>query len=265
MSFPRSLSQSSNHALPIYGSRGQQVSPGHFVGHGSAERRYRSRDSAGARAGSRRVVSPSSRSIPTSAGDRAEVRSGPAGEQERVEWLDALRDVEQRVRTVEGQQRTCAQSIATLELALSHQARAYTDMDEDIRNYKDYVEKTLRHNPDSVAKSFVNLNNQLEGHINNMAELTAMQLSNDHSLQCRIEQIEQSMATQDLPGAVPGIIVNEIPNFPINTPVGDPWQDRPDPWATAGAPSPQQVGPPASCFMSTGPRVASQAHRIWTC
>ena len=108
------------------------LSPGRFVRRGSADRRYRARET--------RTRGRESRSMPQS-GENPRVRTGPTGQQERIQWMYTLRDLEPRMTTIEGQQRTCAQSVEQDgHVSQDHTARLMA-MDEDIRNYKNSLSK----------------------------------------------------------------------------------------------------------------------------
>ena len=110
----------------VTGQFGNTVMPGQFVRHGSDERsssslrRNRSRDR------------PMSQPAP-------QVCSGPAGVQERQEWLDALSNVQERVSVLERNDRNLAGHITKLEaVATDHDAK-FTVVGEDIAAYKHYL------------------------------------------------------------------------------------------------------------------------------
>ena len=99
----------------IMGQFGNTVSPGQFVRHGSDERssgshrrQNRSRE---------RTIGGRTQSQPT-----LELRTGPAGVQERQEWMEALADVKERVTTLERNDRTKAGKIFRLESAYTEVA-----------------------------------------------------------------------------------------------------------------------------------------------
>ena len=99
--------------------------------------------------------------------------------------MDALGDVEQGITTIEGQQRTCAQSVAQTAHVSKHHTARLMAMGEDLRNYKNYIEQTIQHDPDSTCTKFVKRNERFEGNDNNTAEVIAMQLSRDTVLESK--------------------------------------------------------------------------------
>ena len=149
---------------PIMGQRGMRVLQGQFVEHGSMEldddarrnRRNRSRDRPGGRAS-------------TTGG--AGVRTGPAGPQERMEWMEALENCRQRISTIEASNRNLAQSCAHVE----HVTRQHTDklsvLEEDYPKYKAWVSEVLFKHPQSVDHQFTNIQAKVEDLMNVNAQL----------------------------------------------------------------------------------------------
>ena len=114
-----------------------------FLRHGSDERGFGSRSLPPRRPRSR-----------DGRGNTSEIRSGPAGHEERREWLDALEDVKERVKTIETTQRSHAQSIAGNSSLIEKLHAKIGATDVDIVNYKEYISQTLFSGPTSVQKSF---------------------------------------------------------------------------------------------------------------
>ena len=83
-----------------------------------------------------------------------ELRAGPAGEQERREWLDALQDVKERITTVENTQRSHANSIAGNAALIDRIKVKLENTDDDIVNYKTYIQGCLYSDTTSVENSF---------------------------------------------------------------------------------------------------------------
>ena len=83
-----------------------------------------------------------------------DIRAGPAGEQERQEWLDALQDVKERVTTLENVQRSHAQSIAGNSSLINEVNLKLGNATEDIANYKTYLQGCLFSDTTSVQNSF---------------------------------------------------------------------------------------------------------------
>ena len=108
----------------VTGPRGQLISPGHFVRHGSPDRRSEPRR-------------PRSRDPRTSSQNEATLRSGPAGPMERQEWVDALANVQERITTVERSQRNLAQNVAAVEVVGRNNTDNIQSMATDIGKYKE--------------------------------------------------------------------------------------------------------------------------------
>ena len=117
-----------NDANMVVGPRGQRVIHDQFTRHGSDERgtssrrRQRSRDRPDTQRGS---------SLPTGG-----IRSGPAGVQERIEWMDALQECDRRITQLEQSNRNLAQSFAhTEQVTRDHTGRLQV-IGQDIPAYK---------------------------------------------------------------------------------------------------------------------------------
>ena len=70
-------------------------------------------------------------------------RNQPAGPMERTEWTDALADLSARISTIERTQSNHAQAIARMDTRASDHKAMSTEVNEDIHNYKQYVQGTF--------------------------------------------------------------------------------------------------------------------------
>ena len=168
----------------VMGMRGQAMPAYGFLRHGSVERglptrypsapafnRQRSRDGRDGRSG-------------------PDVRSGPAGPQERQEWLDALQDVKERVGTLESIQRNHAQSIAGNSGLIEKLNSKLSATDEDIVKYKEYISNQLFSAPTSVENSIRKINLKVDEFVNLMADTLEARLA---ATDVRLEEIQSSI------------------------------------------------------------------------
>ena len=72
-----------------------------------------------------------------------DIRTGPAGPQERGDWMDALRDANERNLTLENLARTHAQTIASNAQIVANVNEKLVSTVEDIAAYKLWVNKVL--------------------------------------------------------------------------------------------------------------------------
>ena len=107
----------------VGGARGQLISPGHFVRHGSTE--------LGSHLRNRSRERGRSQNAPTTV-------SGPAGPMERQDWADALADVKERLTTVERSQRSMAQAMAVTNDLCNDSKTDITAMATVSAAYKEY-------------------------------------------------------------------------------------------------------------------------------
>ena len=97
--------------MNVIGMRGDYVDPGQFVRHGSDEQgSHRSRGGIGRRIPSTPRVRSRERGERSETPTHQRVRAGPAGQEERRDWLDALRDVTERLGALETATRHNAQT-----------------------------------------------------------------------------------------------------------------------------------------------------------
>ena len=127
--------------------RGLPMPPYGFLRHGSDEHGFGARAAARSLPAGRKARSRDGRDLP-------DIRSGPAGVQERTEWLDALQDVKERISTVETTQRSHAQSIAGNSALINEVNLKLGNATEDIANYKTYIQGCLFSDTTSVQNSF---------------------------------------------------------------------------------------------------------------
>ena len=149
------------------------------------------------------------------------MNASPVGPMQRQEWIDALADVASRVTTIEATTRNVAQQIARVERITEGHTANFLILDKDLVAYKDYIEKSLRHNPDSVRNTIIRLNENIEIHANNNAEVIALRLSNDSVVESKIEDIERTLS--EMLHQLPTGAAGQPPHFPIHTSVPDPW------------------------------------------
>ena len=144
----------------ILGQRGTPVAAGTFVHHGSAEhgqdprrhsRRFSSRDRDDMRGHSPSVTSLS-RTLRVSA---------PQGAQERQDWLEALKDIDARVKTLESSNRNLAQAISKTADIANGNCDKIEELHSDRVRYKAYVEKIFYHGNDSIRNVTARMNAKL--------------------------------------------------------------------------------------------------------
>ena len=155
----------------VIGQRGQRVLPGQFVHHGSTEnksssRRPRSRD--------RRDHDDVMRG---SNGGPTNIRSGPAGVQERMEWLDALADVKQRITSIETTNRSLAQSCAHSEEVTRNHTHRLQIIEDDIPKYKEYIQAVIFNHPSSIDKKLTSLDGRFEDMANTNAQIIGFKMA----------------------------------------------------------------------------------------
>ena len=75
------------------------------------------------------------------------VRSGPAGQQERVEWIDALHDCKTRIKTLEQNNRTLAQKAAEHD-------NNFKIVADDIAEYKVWMNGVIFSDETSIDSKF---------------------------------------------------------------------------------------------------------------
>ena len=153
----------------IMGQYGNTVSPGQFVRHGSDER---SSGSHRRQNRSRERTAGRTQSQPT-----LELRTGPAGVQERQEWMEALADVKERVTTLERNDRAKAGNIFRIESAVTEIADKVLSMDKDIVAYKAYLTGIIFENSNSIRHVCDNLEAKIENVTNMTSELLAVRAS----------------------------------------------------------------------------------------
>ena len=76
-------------------------------------------------------------------GTRSETRHHPSGPQETIDWIEALESYETRLATVERFCRMHGQTIAASEEMSVQHRKATKTCNDDIVNYKAYVERTF--------------------------------------------------------------------------------------------------------------------------
>ena len=158
----------------IIGQRGAAVAGGtfaQFVHHGSAElgrdprqhsRRYGSRERADMRG----------RSTPAVSG-----RQRPQGPEERNDWLDALQDMDARVKTLESSNRNLAQAISQTAAVADDNFNKITNLHEYRVKDKQYVEKTFYREDSSIKNVMGRFDQRLNDVANSTAEVLAIRLS----------------------------------------------------------------------------------------
>ena len=103
--------------------------------------------------------------------------SAPQGAQERQDWLEALKDIDARVKTLESSNRNLAQAISkTADIANGNYDKI-EELHADRVRYKAYVENIFYHDKDSIK----NVTARLDQKLNEIADSTAEVLA----LQCR--------------------------------------------------------------------------------
>ena len=136
-------------SMSMFNSRGERISPRRFTEggrHGSAER-----ESAG---GSLRR--PRSRERARYVQEPAQpIRTGPAGQEERRSWLDALNDLAEKVNRIDLDTRNNAQAIADVKTKLQDEHN-YT------RNLRNDLNNQLFENPDSSTKKIGGLDKRIQ-------------------------------------------------------------------------------------------------------
>ena len=120
--------------------RGAPIRPYGFLRHGSEEHGSASRRSTVL---TRSVSVHHRRPRSRDRNDDPGIRLGPAGVQERTDWLHALEDLEERVRTIESTQRNHAQSIAGNTSLIDQWQNKFCVLDENIVKYKAYISEQL--------------------------------------------------------------------------------------------------------------------------
>ena len=162
----------------VMGQRGQRVLPGQFVQHGSAELGNPSRVR---RTNRSRERPDRADSMPNVGG----ARRGPAGVQERIEWTDALQDLQQKVASLQSSNRNLAQSFAHVEQVTRTHSNQLENLEsrmhvveDDYPKYKEYMQLVLFKHPCSVENKLKKAEAKLEDIANTNAELFSLQFNN---------------------------------------------------------------------------------------
>ena len=115
------------------------------------------------------------------------VRARPAGPEERLDWMQALENFEDRVDSLERHSRLQAQTIAHLNESLEDARRRVFESNTDIEKYKAFI-GTVH----VTIDNYVNLKvNALQGQIDNVMNVIP---SNIDILDYRVKDLEAAMS-----------------------------------------------------------------------
>ena len=164
-------------------ARGARVTASSFIRHGSDEQ------GNSPRLHTRRFSSRERNDMRTSSLPAVE-RAMPVGPLERQEWLDALKDVEAKVATIDATIRTHAQGIAKIEdVVKSHEDRI-NELCTDRVAYKQYVESIVFESPNSIKNVFGKLEHKVDDVTNTTAEFLANHIA---AVTARMTEIETAL------------------------------------------------------------------------
>ena len=166
----------------------------------------------------------------------------PAGAQERIEWMDILSDVKERVTYLEKTNRTLAQGLAQVNVVQQAHDSKFEVLAKDYPAYKQYVEAVLHTNPKSVENAIKFIDDRIgqievSGRNEDSRIFEAIDIKSA-IIESRMECLERLMA--DMRDAMGHAYNKGILEVPINTLPDDldtrvPGAQRQDPFQrTAG-------------------------------
>ena len=167
-------------------------------------------------------------------------RTRPAGPMENQEWLDALSSVSDRVATLERIQRSNAQTSGALQEESIRSRASITAIQDDLVEYKKYVETTFHNIDGYVNQQLQSIRNVINGTVNDQFNAHEQKLS---ALQASYESLMGVLQARRPPPQEFNLTPQEVP-IP-NTPTGstavlpgqqplDPFMMS-DPWGQAHA------------------------------
>ena len=169
-------------------------------------------------------------------------RTRPAGPMENQEWLDALSSVSDRVATLERIQRSNAQTSGALQEESIRSRASITAIQDDLVEYKKYVETTFHKIDGYVNQQLQSIHNVINGTVNDQFNAHEQKLS---ALQASYESLMGVLQARRPPPQEFNLTPQEVP-IPL-TPTGstavlpgqqplDPFMmSERDPWGQAHA------------------------------
>ena len=183
------------------------------------------------------------------------IRSGPAGPQERLDWLKALIDVKERLKTRETSNRTLAQKAA------EHDQNFKVTADE-IAAYKTWMSGVIFHDNNSVENKHNILSTKVDSVMSSSAEIISSACHKFDEVDPRLAKLEQAFESLSMHVAGAASSAAAAPQqFRMHTPHGEDVPGnhgdyyarmeamiaaragQPDPWQQGTRADPWQSGP----------------------